>query len=215
MLSRSTAAAILLLALSGPFVPTAAPAITLTFTDMRAQFALSPNPLTGGHQTLSLLVNETLFGPGGFAAGGVLIDDVGQTPPDDNLWLTDPFGTTPPDDTTPAISFNIDSAGEVSGISPEPFRRFVQRTDAAGVQSILGELDFSGVTGSLGSLTLAGVLVHEVDATGARVVDGTVYAVNAFTISEVPLPAALPLFATALGGLGLAGWRRWRRATAN
>jgi hypothetical protein len=31
---------------------------------------------------------------------------------------------------------------------------------------------------------------------------------------ETPLPAALPLFATGLGGLGLLGWRRKRKAKA-
>jgi len=29
--------------------------------------------------------------------------------------------------------------------------------------------------------------------------------------SETPLPAALPLFATGIGGLGLLGWRRKRK----
>jgi hypothetical protein len=40
---------------------------------------------------------------------------------------------------------------------------------------------------------------------------------GAFTVSEIgatPLPAALPLFATGLGGLGLLGWRRKRKAQA-
>jgi hypothetical protein len=32
--------------------------------------------------------------------------------------------------------------------------------------------------------------------------------------STIPLPAALPLFATGLGGLGLLGWRRKRKAQA-
>jgi hypothetical protein len=31
---------------------------------------------------------------------------------------------------------------------------------------------------------------------------------------NTPLPAALPLFATGLGGLGLLGWRRKRKAQA-
>jgi hypothetical protein len=33
-------------------------------------------------------------------------------------------------------------------------------------------------------------------------------------IAQTPLPAALPLFATALGAMGLLGWRRKRRAIA-
>jgi hypothetical protein len=32
--------------------------------------------------------------------------------------------------------------------------------------------------------------------------------------AATPLPAALPLFATGLGGLGLLGWRRKRKAQA-
>jgi hypothetical protein len=34
------------------------------------------------------------------------------------------------------------------------------------------------------------------------------------TFSQVPLPAALPLFATGLGALGLLGWRRKRKPVA-
>jgi len=34
------------------------------------------------------------------------------------------------------------------------------------------------------------------------------------TISQTPLPAALPLFAAGLGGLGLLGWRRKRKTIA-
>ena len=34
------------------------------------------------------------------------------------------------------------------------------------------------------------------------------------TITQTPLPAALPLFATGLAGLGLLGWRRKRKAIA-
>jgi hypothetical protein len=31
-------------------------------------------------------------------------------------------------------------------------------------------------------------------------------------VSNIPLPGALPLFATGLAGLGLLGWRRKRKA---
>jgi hypothetical protein len=35
------------------------------------------------------------------------------------------------------------------------------------------------------------------------------------TVNQTPLPAALPLFATGIGGLGLLGWRRKRKAQAD
>jgi hypothetical protein len=37
---------------------------------------------------------------------------------------------------------------------------------------------------------------------------------DTFTLTTTPLPAAFPLFATGLGGLGLLGWRRKRKAQA-
>jgi hypothetical protein len=33
------------------------------------------------------------------------------------------------------------------------------------------------------------------------------------TVNQTPLPAALPLFGTGLGALGLLGWRRKRKAS--
>ena len=41
---------------------------------------------------------------------------------------------------------------------------------------------------------------------------GTVYGDLTGSITPTPLPAALPLFATGLGALGLLGWRRKRKA---
>jgi hypothetical protein len=37
---------------------------------------------------------------------------------------------------------------------------------------------------------------------------------SSWSVAATPLPAALPLFATDLGGLGLLGWRRKRKAQA-
>ena len=39
-------------------------------------------------------------------------------------------------------------------------------------------------------------------------------ATTELTPAPTPLPAALPLFATGIGGLGLLGWRRKRKARA-
>ncbi len=38
--------------------------------------------------------------------------------------------------------------------------------------------------------------------------------INDGSLSSTPLPAALPLFATGLGALGLLGWRRKRKTPA-
>jgi hypothetical protein len=171
---------------------------TITFTGLEAAFSLSDDPRSGD-RILSLLVDSALFGRGGFARGEAAVSG---TTPDDSLWLTDPFSGVTPDDGAPALSFLINSADEVSGIEPQPFRLFVE-TQGAGV---IGELDFSGARGMLGSLSLSGVLVHAVDTDGNRT--GDTYSVDPFTIQAVPLPAAAWLCASALLGLlGYAGRR--------
>jgi hypothetical protein len=38
------------------------------------------------------------------------------------------------------------------------------------------------------------------------------YQLSQTTVNAVPLPGALPLFATGLGALGLLGWRKRRKA---
>jgi hypothetical protein len=43
---------------------------------------------------------------------------------------------------------------------------------------------------------------------------GVSHHVDRFTVTPTPVPAALPLFATGLGALGLLGWRRKRKAQA-
>jgi hypothetical protein len=49
----------------------------------------------------------------------------------------------------------------------------------------------------------------------ADVPDGLVVRPFFVTVGEItPLPAALPLFASGLGALGLLGWRRKRKNTA-
>ena len=40
------------------------------------------------------------------------------------------------------------------------------------------------------------------------------YEYQGTNVTNTPLPAALPLFATGLAGLGLLGWRRKRKAQA-
>jgi len=51
--------------------------------------------------------------------------------------------------------------------------------------------------------------------TGADITGLDSVAMTAAQVATTPIPAALPLFASALGGLGFAGWRRRRAAQAS
>jgi hypothetical protein len=62
------------------------------------------------------------------------------------------------------------------------------------------------------AITIPGLLATDT-VTSATFSFGTTSGENVAGVpSAVPLPAALPLFATGLGGLGLLGWRRKRKA---
>ena len=71
--------------------------------------------------------------------------------------------------------------------------------------------DFSGAFIATILADLNGALYGMV--ANLRTVDGNIF-VDAARVSAVPLPAALPLFAATLGGLGLIGWRRKRKPAA-
>jgi hypothetical protein len=72
-------------------------------------------------------------------------------------------------------------------------------------------------TGIIGCGNAFNNCIELTNASGANIV-GTVTLPFAIATEEVvtttPLPAALPLFATGIGGLGLLGWRRKRKAQA-
>jgi hypothetical protein len=65
-------------------------------------------------------------------------------------------------------------------------------------ESPSGDTDVGSATFFL--ITSGGVTSTSVDLSG--------------TASPIPLPAALPLFATGLGALGLLGWRKKRKSRA-
>ncbi len=203
--------ALLVMALLGlTLIPQSASATTITFTNMQAVFSTTVDPLTG-IQTVSLLVDSTLFGDGGFADGQVQFEDVvGGIPPDDGLWSI--FGGNPPEDNMPAISFDFNLAGELVAAGPPDDSRVLAGI-TNGVFTPLWELDFSDVTGSLGSIFLAGLLAHELNEDGSlKMVNGmtVTHNVASFTINAVPVPAAIWLFGTAI--IGLLGIGRRRKA---
>ena len=73
----------------------------------------------------------------------------------------------------------------------------------------------AGVTGETLSNFDVTALVHLGSNTVQVVMDPNnwVNEVEVSTLTQTPLPGALPLFVTGLGALGLLGWRRKRKAT--
>ena len=66
--------------------------------------------------------------------------------------------------------------------------------------------------GSVSASLISGLLF--VNLSGWPYDDGAIVTVTFEDTAETPLPAALPLFATGLGALGLLGWRRKRKQAA-
>jgi hypothetical protein len=101
------------------------------------------------------------------------------------------------------------------------FALFFVGTDSSGVPNewIIGIIDnLAGVgivtcsfttTGGEGLSNCAGGGPH--DAGGSQGSAGVFNDPGTWTVTTTPLPAALPLFASGLGALGLLGWRRKRK----
>jgi hypothetical protein len=53
-----------------------------------------------------------------------------------------------------------------------------------------------------------------ISTTSSSTAGTTIFGTETGTVNPTPLPAALPLFATGIGGLGLLGWRKKRKAQA-
>ena len=75
-------------------------------------------------------------------------------------------------------------------------------------------LDSSSVLpGGNPTITIVGNTL-EIDFHGLTFAPGSQLVLDFGPVSQTPLPAALPLFATGLGAFGLLGWRRKRKAQA-
>jgi hypothetical protein len=80
-----------------------------------------------------------------------------------------------------------------------------------GLSAFEGTSSMFFIPSGIGFADSAGNSTNTVEATAA--LSGTI-SYNFTTTAATPLPAALPLFATGIGGLGLLGWRRKRKVKA-
>jgi hypothetical protein len=110
-----------------------------------------------------------------------------------------------------------DESGESPGTQiGAAFVLYTQGTLTAPYGALVGQIDsgaffligtsFSGVAATSGTLKL--FFWDENNGENANSIVADV------TAAETPVPAALPLFATGLGALGLLGWRRKRKQAA-
>ena len=115
-----------------------------------------------------------------------------------------PIRNTP---TAPGVTGLFGLTGEVVGNQVELFATSYGLNELS--PSFLYE-----ITDDLGFTTAAAASGETFNVLYSAASDNVSIRGVAFAPDETPLPAALPLFATGLGALGLLGWRRKRKAQA-
>jgi hypothetical protein len=113
--------------------------------------------------------------------------------------------------TTPIFAFSTDALGNIIQWTVQlvhftdlPFDAGDQAWAIRSLNNSSDVLDFGQIAECL--VGTGACSSSRVDNAIIRASPGT------WSVSEVPLPGALPLFATGLGALGLLGWRRKRKA---
>jgi hypothetical protein len=134
--------------------------------------------------------------------GGTGIPTFGSSAFPINVNIYDDAAKTALSDT---FSLSVQDFSGVGGTANTVVATFISEAVGALSGGTVISLVETGIIQDLGTMTF-------VDLNGAPI-DAIQYE---FVSNELatPLPAALPLFATGLGALGLLGWRRKRKATA-
>jgi hypothetical protein len=152
--------------------------------------------------------------------GGAAGNYDGQFAPGDTVLA---IGTT-------GLSINFNTPVQIVGTQIQDNligNNFTAEILAFNGNALLGTFTENGLPGSVGVGDNLAVFLGVEDATAdITSVTYLTFTSNPFTLQDVninqvtiessptPVPAALPLFTTGLGGLGLLGWRRKRKAQA-
>jgi hypothetical protein len=155
-----------------------------------------------------------------FVASGVFAVTIGAAKADT---LYDVQGTS--SDGAFSGTFTVDGSGNVSSVNIDfPARSFFDvfveislptpGVDGLQVDNTDSPLDELTLDFDFVSQDLIGFMGGAI--TGGSIISNGMTVVSDITgtITETPLPAALPLFATGLGAMGLLGWRRKRKNAA-
>jgi hypothetical protein len=133
------------------------------------------------------------------------------------LFTNQSTGTAPGTSTTPLL-FNLTGINASGGYIPFTFNSLHYASGSG--EAINGGTIASGLEIAFATVssTVAYAFFDDGGAGPDRDFDDMVVRIQISDLShslpEVPLPAALPLFASGLGALGLLGWRRKRKAAA-
>jgi hypothetical protein len=123
-----------------------------------------------------------------------------------DIVATGGFSSSPNTITLDTNTNNSSTASDLeftnSGNSAEFLSLFLAAPLPTSPDSVIG----GGLGGFVSNCAIGAICSNEFPVSGSFV--------SAVPLSAVPLPAALPLFASGLGALGLLGWRRKRKAQA-
>jgi hypothetical protein len=191
--------------------PTTSDASTMTVSSFAT--------ITGG-QPFGLVFAPVAFGSVG---GDLLVSDSVSG----KIWAVSPSGTVTLFATVPLLAGqfgNRQMAFAPAGFPTYAGDLFVSVSGSNFGGGLAGSVDVLNSSGGLVAFLAIGVDGSPYDPRGLLFPNSTTLWVNdadagifsavSSDFTPTPVPAALPLFATAIGGLGLLGWRRKRKAQA-
>jgi hypothetical protein len=167
------------------------------------------------------LASQTMAEPNGGAGAFLVKNDTGNTLTSFTLTINDSFWSG-----TPSVTFCSGSSGPLCDVfqaskgsaAPSGAGETLSGIDLFACTSPSGASPCTGTSGSVAAKFIAGTASYT--WFGLDIAPGALFDIsfsswnNAIDSVATPIPAALPLFATGLGALGLLGWRRKRKAQA-
>jgi len=121
--------------------------------------------------------------------------------------------------TDPVIDAYVNRTGGIGGVGAagiadetlnNPSGNAIFNTTSSVFHTYYLDVPIGPITGAVAYINAFAIPTTLGDLRITSILDRT----STFTVAETPLPAALPLFATGLGALGLLGWRRKRKQAA-